>query len=102
MAYKVIITEQAQNNFYARIDYVRLILCEERAAEDLYAKYNSFIEKVSILPEIYLKLQDERLLNHSLRRALIKNYVAVYEFNGETVTVLGFYHQKQDYARFCL
>ena len=100
MAYKVFITEVTQENYDSCVSYVQYVLHQGKAAKDIKEQYDRFVENVSQFPEMYPKIPDERLINSNYRRALIKNYVVVYEFDGEAVTIHGFYHQLQDYARF--
>jgi mRNA-degrading endonuclease RelE of RelBE toxin-antitoxin system len=100
MGYEVRVTDIAHENIRACVDYVKLVLCQEKSALSIVESLKNFKENVSCFPEMYPKIADERLTNSNYRRALIKNYVVVYEFDGEVVTIHGFYHQLQDYARF--
>ena len=97
---KVFVTQTAEDNFRACVDYVERVLCQHRAALDMADEFETFLQNVELMPEMYPVMQDERLREKSLRRALVGNYVVVYRFEGNVVTVLGFFHQTQDYARF--
>ena len=100
MVYKVDITEEAQKQFEACIDYVRDVLCQANAAQEIIEQFSAFTQNVSEFPEMYPLMLDERLREQEVRRALVKKYVALYRFKENTVTVLGFFHQTQDYAKF--
>ena len=100
MAFKVEVTEAAQESVRAAIEYVRLVFDSPKAAKSLKVEFDKFLENVAELPEMYPLMEDEALRCIGYRRALIKAYVAVYTFEDEKITVHGFFHQLQDYARF--
>ena len=100
MAFNVEVTEAAQESVRASIEYVRLVLGSPNAASSLKAAYDKFVMNVADFPQMYPLMEDETLRNIGYRRALVKNYVAVYVIEEDKVTVLGFFHQSQDYARF--
>ena len=100
MRFKVFVTQTAEDNFRACADYVERVLCQHRAALDMANEFETFLQNIELMPEMYPVMQDERLREKNLRRALVGNYVVVYRFEGNVVTVLGFFHQMQDYARF--
>ena len=100
MQIKIIISKEAQDSFESCIEYVRCVLCQTKAARDIEEKFELFLEYVAMFPEMYPLMFDCRLRGKNLRRALVGNYVVIYKFEHDLVTILGFFHQMQDYARF--
>ena len=100
MQTKILIAEEAQEQYEVCIEYVRYVLFAENAAKDIEAAFETFLKNVEIFPEMYPIMQDVRMRKKNVRRALVKSYVVVYKYHGETVEIIGFFHQSQDYARF--
>ena len=100
MTTKVEVTEAAQESVRASIEYVRLVLDSPKAARPLKESFNNFLTNVADFPEMYPLMDDDVLRSIGYRRALVKTYVAVYTVEEDKVTVHGFFHQLQDYARF--
>ena len=100
MPTQINITQEAQIQYEACIDYIRLLFHEENAAKKIEAAFLIFTENVSTFPEMYPLMLDQRLRDQGVRRALVENYVVLYQYEDEVVMVIGFFHQMQDYARF--
>ena len=100
MAIEVVLSPDAQQQYKTCIDYVKYVLFQKKAAQNIANSFKKFLENVKEFPEMYPIMQEECLRQKKVRRALVENYVVVYEYDGSAVTVLGFFHQTQDYARF--
>lgn len=100
MKTQINITREAQSQYEACIEYVRVVFCEERAAKNIENAFVTFMDNVTMFPEMYPIAQDRRLQKRNIRRALIEKYVALYLYEDNVVTVIGFFHQLQDYACF--
>lgn len=97
---QVEIAKSASDSLFNSARYIVENFGERNAAEDLLDEFDSFTERVSLFPYLYPLCADEDLAARGIRKALIKNYVALYEVLDNKVFVIGFFHQSQDYAKF--
>ena len=99
MVLQVEVAELASDSLFEAANYIAVKFGEPRAALELLEKFDEFVDRVSDFPDIYPLCVDETLAGCGIRKALIKNYVALYEILDEKIFVIGFFHQSQDYAR---
>ena len=100
MEIKIYISQSAITNIENSINYAEDVLGAFAFARSLTNEFSQFLRNVASFPEMYPLMQDEKLRAKNYRRALIKSYVAIYEYNGKEIFIHGFFHQSQDYARF--
>lgn len=96
---QVEVAELASDSLLNAASYIAVKFGEPRAALALLEEFDEFVERVSDFPDIYPLCADETLADRGIRKALIKNYVALYEILDEKIFVIGFFHQSQDYAK---
>ena len=96
---QVEVAESASESLLSAARYIADKFGELKAAGDLLDKFDEFTDRVSEFPEIYPLCADDDLANQGIRKALIKNYVALYEVYDDKIFVIGFFHQSQDYAK---
>lgn len=99
MAYDVVITDGARRSLGESVAYVSAVLCEPSAAGKLLDSFESIVDALSDLPQLYPLCAEKRLAEMDFRKALCEGYVALYLFDGSTVTIVAFFHQSQDYAK---
>ena len=99
MAYKVLIADTAKSSLDRALHYISDVLSSPAAASKLLVSYLSFLDKVADMPFSYPKCRDHDLSKRGIRKALLDGYVALYAIEEKAVMVIGFFHQKQDYAR---
>ena len=96
---QVEVAESASDSLLSAASYIHENFGEPSAAADLLDKFDEFTGRVSDLPDIYPLCIDKDLADRGIRKALIKNYAALYEILDEKIIVIGFFHQSQDYAK---
>ena len=99
MASKVVVAESAARSLIEAAAYIANILCEKSAGSNLLNEFDNFIETVGRLPGLYPLCSEKRLAAKGIRKALIGNYVALYVYENDQVTVIALFHQTQDYAK---
>ena len=99
MAFSVQVAEEAYVGLENAVAYIARILCEPSAATKLLDSFDDFIDTVAAFPEMHPLCAEDRLASQGIRKALVEGYVALYMIEGETVYVIGFFHQTQDYAK---
>jgi plasmid stabilization system protein ParE len=96
---QVEVAELASDSLLNAASYIAVRVGEPRAALELLDEFDDFVDRVSDFPDIYPLCADETLAFRDIRKALIKNYLALYEVLDEKIFVIGFFHQRQDYAK---
>ena len=101
---KVELTADAQAGIDEAINYITLTLGSERAGADLTKAFKEFIGNVSEFPRMYSPALDETLKDVGFRCASVKSYVAIYRYdeNLDKVTIYGFFHHSQNYAKLLI
>lgn len=77
--YKVLITELAQNDLDAIVEYIAVQLCNPIAAGDLLGEVDKCYSYLRSNPFIYAKSADARLEKEGYRKALINNYILFFK-----------------------
>lgn len=99
MIYKVILSDQAKEQFRQIIDYLLLELQSEQAAKSVMKDMDDTIERLSRVAGS-LKLCDDsdlRALGYRMIRFKRHRYFMLYKIVEEQVHVYGIYHELQDY-----
>ena len=77
--YKVLITELAQKDLDAIIEYLSIQLCNPTAAAHLLDEVDQCYSHLCSNPLIYAKSTDTRLENEGYRKVLINNYILFFK-----------------------
>lgn len=98
-SFKVIIAPEALKQLDAYVRYIRCVLLNPAAAEDVY---NDAIETGAELSKVAGSLRfcdNERLSRYGYRMITFRRhqYVMIYRTEGQMAYVDGIFHQKQDY-----
>lgn len=99
MACDVYWTDSARNDVDGAIRYIALNLGSPQAASSLLDALESAIDKISSFPESCPIGTHRALRSRRLRKKLVKRYVLLYEYDGETVLISRVFHTLQNYAR---
>lgn len=99
MAFSVQVADEAYAGLENAVAYIVDVLCEPSAAAILLDAFDDLVDMVAAFPELYPLCVEERLASQGIRKALIEGYIALYLVKAETVYVIGFFHQSQDYAK---
>ena len=99
MPREVVVAEEASRDIDSIIDYLCRGLATPSAASDPLDAYDEFVGVIGAFPEAYPLCDDRYLAGLGYRKALLKNYVALYRVADDAVVIARVFHQSQDYAR---
>jgi plasmid stabilization system protein ParE len=99
--YKLVVSELAHRDLDSIVSYIACELANPDAAGDFLDEVSACYRNLKNNPMMYEKCRDNRLEAEGYRKALIKNYIAVYKINEETKTVciLRFFYGARDYIK---
>lgn len=99
--YKVLITELAQRDLDAIVEYIAVQLSNPIAASDLLDEVDKCYSYLRSNPFIYAKSIDARLEKEGYRKALIKNYILFFKVfeNEKKVIVYRIIYGARDYQK---
>ena len=97
-SYSYIFTELAATDIETVISYIDGKLCNKKAATDLYCHINNVINKASQFPYMYEDCNQFMISDETIRRALVDNYIMIYEVNDEDemIIILRFLHHTRN------
>ena len=99
--YKVLITELAQRDLDAIVEYIAVQLSNPIAASDLLDEVDKCYSYLRSNPFIYAKSTDARLEKEGYRKALINNYILFFKVleNKNEVIVYRIIYGARDYQK---
>jgi len=81
--YEVIITKKCRKSLNQICDYITNILYTEIAANKLLDKFENLIDILETTPFIYKKVERYTIIDKEYRKAIIKNYIIIYDVDEE-------------------
>ena len=101
MAYKIIETEQAQQDLCDIVAYIVSALENRSAAAALLDEVEACYDHLERHPLMFEACHDPHLKALGYRKAGIKNYIMIYKVDEmiKTVAVMRFFHGRQDYEK---
>ncbi|MDR1950293.1 MAG: type II toxin-antitoxin system RelE/ParE family toxin [Spirochaetaceae bacterium] len=87
--YFVDITDIAENDILATVDYIANVLKAPIAANNLLDELEKVEHILAETPYIYPKVPDDYLAEIGLRFVMVKNFILFYTVNGEKQKVYG-------------
>ena len=99
MAYKLVITERAEQLLDRLVYYLLFQIKNEQAAAHLLDEVSSIYERIEENPFQFPECRDAYLKSKQYREAasLEMNYVVIYKIEDDTVYVLGVFHGLENY-----
>lgn len=99
MASKVVATAKAKEDLDSAVSYLADVLFDYQAAKSLYEKYVELTNLLKQFPELFPVSDDFELAKRGYRKAPLGNYLALYIYKNNLVTIVRIFHQIQDYAK---
>ena len=101
MAYKIIETEQAQQDLSGIVEYIVSSLENLSAAAALLDGVEACYDNLERLPLMFEACRDPHLKALGYHKAGIKNYIMIYKVSEpeKTVFIMRFFHGRQDYEK---
>ena len=87
LKFDYIFTETAERNLDNIITYIEEDLHNPTASENFYNKVFELIDKITIAPTSFAKIDNEFIKSNNVRKVFIDNYVLYYTFEQETQTI---------------
>lgn len=96
---KIHITKTAGNNFKNTILYIKYVLKNSQASNDLIKEFDSKVNSLKDDPNKRPLARDKILANKGIRIMNIKNYLIFYIFDekSKTIHIINFLHKNQDW-----
>ena len=85
--YSFYFTEIAENEIDEAFDYISNNLCNLSAARKLYKKLINTINRIIENPLIYEDCSDYFVWDENIRRAIVNNFILVYEIDHESKSI---------------
>jgi len=101
MTGKVVIANQARDDLAEITTFIAKGSPDQ--ARDFIHKFIETVENLRLWPESNPLLDDDRLRDAGLRRAVFKkfrNHLIVYRYRSQTIEVLRVYHAAQDWQKY--
>lgn len=101
MAYKLVITEHADDLFDRLVYHLIYRLKNEQAAKHLLDGVENVYSRLEIYPEQFPVSRDTFLAKRGYHEAVVPqiDYVIVFAVRSDTVNVVGVFHQSENYQR---
>ena len=99
MEYKLIITEQAEEQLEACVHYLLYQLKNQQAATHFLNEMEKLYDRLEDNPYQFPKCGDVYLEGRGYREAIIPKmeYLVIYRMENDTVYVLGIFHRLENY-----
>ncbi len=101
MAYRLVITEHADELLDDLIDHLIFRLKNGQAARHLLEEIGHIYDRLEDNPAQFRISHDEYLASKGYHEAILPDmdYVVIFEYDEETVTVMGIFHELENYER---
>ncbi len=99
--YRLVVTELAHQDLDNIVSYISVQLANPTAAGSFLDEVDACYHFLMSNPLMYEKCRDVRLGAEGYKKVVIKNYIAVYQVNEQTksVIILRFFYGAQDYIK---
>ena len=99
MAYKLVISDNANQQLESILDYIVYRLKNNQAAKSLINDIEKAHAKLREIPEVFGYCNDRYLAIKQYRKLTLEkhDYVILYKVKGEVVTIYGIFHMLENY-----
>ena len=99
MAYKINVTEHANELFNNLVYHLIYCLRNEQAAEHLLDSIDTIYDRLEVNPFQFAECRDAYLAKRGYREAVVSqmNYIIVFDVKADVVNVVGIFHQLENY-----
>lgn len=99
MAYRLIITERAEELLEQLVNYILYKFRNEQAAGHLLDGIEQLYDRLQDNPYQFADCRDSFLKSKGYKEAIVKNvdYILIFRIEGNVVYVLGIFHQLENY-----
>ncbi|MBS6398156.1 MAG: type II toxin-antitoxin system RelE/ParE family toxin [Clostridiales bacterium] len=99
MAYRLIITDRAEELLDQLVNYILFKFRNEPAAKRLLDGIEQLYDRLEYNPYQFADCRDSFLKSKGYKEAVVKgmNYILIFRIDGNDVYVLGIFHQLENY-----
>lgn len=104
MSYRVQVTNEAEKDIFAALDYIEDVLYNRKAATDLSVLVERTILSLDVFPHRHPLCNDQVLQAHGVRYVPVKNYILLYTIveAKQQVNILAFVFGKRQWQALIL
>lgn len=97
--YEIKFSENCKNKIYENYNYIKEVLCNERAAQKLMRKIELKILNLKFLPKMYAEINLSNKLKKKYRWMVIDNFIILYTIDekNKIVYITKMYYRGQNY-----
>lgn len=95
---KLVIYPFAQNDLFSIFRYIEEELSNPKAVIDLSTAFKSAFENICYFPESCPLLDNEYVSDKTIRKLIVKSYIAFYRVKGDEVQVLRVLYGMSNYS----
>ena len=88
----------AQADMRNIIEYISVELSNRKAAADLIDDFENAFDNIRLFPECCPRVDNEYVNDKSLRKLIVKNYIAFYRLKNNEIQVIRVLYGLQNYA----
>ena len=88
----------AQADLKNIIEYISVELSNRKAAADLIDDFENAFDNIRLFPECCPRVDNEYVNDKSLRKLIVKNYIAFYRLKNNEIQVVRVLYGLQNYA----
>ncbi len=99
MAYKINVTEHANELLDNLVYHLIYCLRNEQAAEHLLDSIDTIYDRLEVNPFQFAECRDAYLAKRGYREAVVSqmNYIIVFDVRADVVNIVGIFHQLENY-----
>lgn len=99
MAYKINVTEHADELLDNLVYHLIYFLRNEQAAKHLLDSIDTICDRLEVNPFQFAECRDAYLAKRGYREAVVSqmNYIIVFDVRADVVNVVGIFHQLENY-----
>ena len=86
--YSFVISQHAQTDLENIYEYISEVLLNRKAADDLMEAFLESFKKICVFPFSCEAINNEYVRDHSLRKLLVKNYIAFYRIKDKQIQII--------------
>mgnify|MGYP003309412738 CR=1 FL=1 len=95
--YNLIISPLAKKDLNSIYDYVWLDLYSKISASKLINDFYKAFDTISYFPKSFPVIDNEFLSSEILRKVVVRNYIILYYFENDTITIVRIVYGARDY-----
>lgn len=97
--YYFVISRRARNDLESIFSYISDVLLNQKAADNLIECFYTSFKNLCSFPKSCEQIDNEYVKDSSLRKLLVKNYIAFYRIKGKQIQIVRVLYGMSDYLK---